>query len=229
MFYKLLSDKKGFSLIEILVALTLGASLYGLYQSSSNTTREALDKTMSDIERAIRFSVDEAALRNRMVRLHFLLDKEPQEFAVEYGPDDNFVIPANKTGSFSSLSEKEQEEAKKSADEINKKFNRVNEFSEGNQVVDDMVKILGVGTSIRKEIATEFHSSIYVYPTGEKDGAIIILGTDDELAVITMDPFTQDFKRVYQKLELESVTQDEIENEKQEKAIEIYQDWLKSL
>ena len=229
MFLKLLSNNRAFSLLEILVALTLGASLYGLYQSSSNSTREALDMTMNDIERAVRFSVDEAALRNRMVRIHFLLDKEPQEYAVEYGPDDNFVIPASKSGSFSSLSEKEQEQAKKSMDTVNKKFNRVNEFSEGNRVIDDFVKVLGIGTSISTDITTEFHSSIYVYPTGEKDGAIIILGTDDEIAVITMDHFTQDFKRVYQTLNIDAETQDEFETQKQEMAIEIYKDWLKSL
>jgi hypothetical protein len=229
MFLKLLSNNRAFSLLEILVALTLGASLYGLYQSSSNTSREALDTTMNDIERAVRFSVDEAALRNRMVRIHFLFDKEPQEYAVEYGPDDNFVVPAAKSGSFSSLSEKEQKQAKKSIDTINKKFNRVNEFSEGNRGIDDMVKLLGVGTSISKDITTEFHSSVYVYPTGEKDGAIIILATDDEIGVLTMDPFTQDFKRVYQTLNIDADTQDEFETQKQEMAIEIYKDWLKSL
>lgn len=229
MFFKLLSNNRAFSLLEILVALTLGASLYGLYQGSSNTTREALDKTMNDIERAVRFSVDEAALRNRIVRIHFIFDKEPQEYAVEYGPDDNFVVPSSKFGLSESLSEKEAEELKKSIDTINKKFNRVNEFSESNYPVDDMVKILGVGTSISKEISTEFDSSIYVYPTGEKDGAIIILGTDDEISVITMDPFTQDFKRVYQTLEIDADTQDELETKKQEMAIEIYNDWLKSL
>ena len=65
----MLKDSRGFSLLEILVALAIGASLYGLYQAGTQSGRKNLDELATSLERAVRYSVDEAALRNSIVRI----------------------------------------------------------------------------------------------------------------------------------------------------------------
>ena len=47
---------------------------------------------MDKLERAVRFGVDEAILRNRIVRVHLLLDAYPQQYALEYAPDEKFIL-----------------------------------------------------------------------------------------------------------------------------------------
>jgi len=92
-----------------------------------------MEEAISNIERAIRFSVGESALRNVITRVQFDLDKDPQELSVEYGPDDSFVLPPSEERIMGVETEgtKESEEFEKRAKKINQSFNKVSEFSEG--------------------------------------------------------------------------------------------------
>ncbi|RPJ66206.1 MAG: prepilin-type N-terminal cleavage/methylation domain-containing protein, partial [Alphaproteobacteria bacterium] len=92
-FSTLLKNNQGFTLIEILVALVLMALVLGITISSPFSSRDDLDKDVNSIERAIRYMSDEAALKNAVIRFHLLLDTDPQEYAVEYGPSDSFILP----------------------------------------------------------------------------------------------------------------------------------------
>ncbi|MFZ8932996.1 MAG: pilus assembly FimT family protein [Bacteriovoracaceae bacterium] len=215
----------GFSLLEILVALTLGAMLYGLFATSANDSRDHLDQVINNFKRAIRFSIDEAVLRNTVIRLHFELEKEPQSWAVEFGPDSQFVLPNKKIESRAKLGELAKEEQENEFRELNKKFNPVSEFNDGLREISPLVRILGVGSSLSDELILEFEHSLYVYPTGEKDNGIIILATDEEVASLKIDPFTLELETQYRPLKIEGKTIEQIEAQKFEIAKDMFESW----
>ncbi len=220
-----LKEQKGFTLVEILVALLLVTIVLGLVSSNPFSSRRNLDDALNYAERAIRFSSDESAMRNSVVRLHFNLEKDPQSYSVEYGPEGGFILKIPKAA-LSELSTSDAKKEKKRQSDVNRSFTKVKEFQESDKEMPMGVRILGVATSIQEAFLSENEASIYIYPTGEKDNAIIILSTDDEVVALTMEPFTQEFKRKY--VSLGGETGDELEDKLQEVAKELYQEWLKN-
>lgn len=168
----------------------------------------------------MRSSVDEAALRNVITRVSFKLDGEVQEFAVEYGPDADFVIPTAlvKIETVESLAE--QEARLKAEGEVDKKFNRVKELADEPFKVEGVIKVLGVGTKVTGTFVAEGNPSVYVYPTGERDASFIALASDQEIVVLTSEAFTDMIEINYYPLEDSSLAQ------KLEKATELFKEWL---
>jgi prepilin-type N-terminal cleavage/methylation domain-containing protein len=203
-------NKKGFSLIEILVALTLGAGLYGLYQQSGNDNRKKLEESINNLERAIRFSLDEATLRNTIG--HFVLP--PQEAIVS---------------NLSSSENDEKEKAKKVKSALDRKFSKVSDYSDRTLTIQWPIKLIGVGTTHSKVFITDSEASIYVFQTGEKDSGIIILGSEEELAVLALDPFTLDFKKSFHKMNISAPTIEEFEEKRIEMATQLFKEWDSSL
>lgn len=218
-----INNDKGFSLLEILVALFLVTFVLSTITTTNFTARQSLDEDVNSIERAIRFSVDEATIRNRMIRIHFNMEKVPVEYSVEYGPSDSFVIPKNDYENQVSLSLSDQEKKAEQTKKINKKFNKITEFESGNRELSDRVKLIGVATTLEKNLTSDFHASIYMYPTSEKDGAIMIFGTDEEVVALTIDPFTNEFNREYVRLDLSN--NKEISEAQREIATELFNKW----
>jgi prepilin-type N-terminal cleavage/methylation domain-containing protein len=218
-----LNNQEGFSLIEVLVALFVVTIILSAVISTPFSSRQKLDEAISDAERSLRFSTDEATLKNSIIRLHYLLDKEPQEYAVEFGPSKSFILPT--ISKEKSKSREDQEKDAKKLKKINQMFNRVSEFQDKNKVVPDDVKIIAIGTSADEGIITDFEASVYVYPSGEKDGAIIIFGTEEEVASLSINPFTNDFERKYRKIEGSDT--EELEEVHINMAEELYKEWLK--
>lgn len=223
----MINNSRGFSLLEILVALAIGASLYGLYQAGGSSGRKNLDELALNLERSVRYSVDEAALRNAIVRIHFLFDSDPQEYAVEFGPDDSFVLPIIKGGGSEGVSLRDREKYVKQIEGLNKNFNLVQEFDEKNKQISEFISVVAVGTSLSENLITDFHASIYFYPSGEKDSAIIILGSDEEVLALTIDPFTLEMERVYRAFEMEEYNKEEILAKQKELAKELFNEWIK--
>jgi len=223
----MIKDSRGFSLIEILVALFIGAGLYGLYQGGTHSGRKNLDELATNLERAVRYSVDEAALRNAIVRIHFLFDSEPQEYAVEFGPDDSFVLPVIKGGGSEGVSLREREKYVKQIEDLNKNFNLVKEFDEKNKQIAENISVVAIGTSLSEDLITDFHASIYFYPSGEKDSAIIILGSEEEVLALEIDPFTLEMERVYRAFSIEEYNKEEILARQRELAKELFNEWIK--
>ncbi len=213
----------GFSLIEILVAMFLMVLLLMLATSTSFSNRDKLDEAINNIERAVRFGIDEAALRNVIVRLHFYHDKSPIEYALEYGPSDNFVLPISLTEEDRGT---DKEIIKQKAKKFNKNFNRISEFQDSNKKLPDDVKLLGVGSKLSGRLINEFHSSIYIFPTGEKDASILFFGTDEEMASLELEGFADDFSVNYYKLE-QDIPEDEIAEKQEELTLELFEKWIK--
>lgn len=222
---KVIKNSQGFSLIEILVAITLVAVLFGIFASFSFNSSDHLEEASNNIERAIRYSVDESALRNSIVRTRFYLDGTPQKMSVEYGPDDSFVIPLNQVEpEEESLLNKESN--KKKLKKFNLNFNRVPEFSEGPRSFNENVRLVGIGSSLTGLLFLEGQVSIYAYPTGEKDGGIIILGTTEQVVGISFRPFLLGFDYKRENID-KSISFDEIPEEQERVAKEMFESWLK--
>lgn len=225
MIKKVFNNREGFTLIEILVALFVLTLIFTFVTGGGFTLRQKLDESLEDIERAIRFSEDEAALRNTITRVHFFLDEAPQQYAVEYGPDDKFIIPAAPEAITKTASQADEEEERKKIESINKKFSKVQEFQEKNKALNDVVRIVGVGSSLDPEFITDFHASLYIYPTGEKDAGFIAIATDEEVVGLSIEPFSRNFKREYQTIEMNET--DELVEVQLSIAQEMFTRWLK--
>ncbi len=216
-------NHQGFTLIEILVALVLITLVLSLAISNPFSSRDDLDKESSGIERALRFMGDEAILRNTVLRIHFLLNKEPQEYAVEYGPSDNFILPSEPKAN-STVESKEEEEAKKKVlKSLNLKFNRVSEYSERNAEISTNIKVLGVANTQSETLQTEGEVSLYSFPSGERDAALIIIGSDEEIVTLKTNSFSPKIERHIQKIELGNSK--ELNDKKQNLAKEIFEKW----
>ncbi|MDO9183239.1 MAG: prepilin-type N-terminal cleavage/methylation domain-containing protein [Bacteriovorax sp.] len=224
-FFILLNNKQGFTLIEILVALFLIVLVMSLSLSTSFSSRADLDQEVSSIERAIRFMSDEAALKNAVVRLHFILDKDPQEYAVEYGPSDTFILPPKPEYETKVETKEEEEKKKKTMKDINLKFNKIAEFQDKNSELPDHIKIIGVATPQSQKLQTKGEVSIYTYPTGEKDEALVILGSEEDIISIKVNPFSM--KIEHQVYTLGKNLEKDVVEKQQAKAREIFEKWQK--
>ncbi len=222
----LLKECRGFSLIEILIALLLASMLLTMVVSKPVTDRQFLERTIDKVERSIRFAVDEAALRNVITRVHLKMQEEPQEIVVEFGPSDNFVLPPRgEESTVQSLAEEEEEQ--KQIEELNSKFQKVNELQDDKIEVDYSVRILGMALPGQKELSSLQSAAVYVYPSGEKDSAIIIFATSEEVVSLEVGPFGPIFERQYKLIEGEYDSQEELEERQFEIAKELFETWAK--
>lgn len=224
-FREQLKNQQGFTIVEILVALFLVAMVVGLGLSDNFSSNSALDEEVTNMQRAINFMSDEAALRNTVIRLHLYLDKDPQEYAVEYGPGDTFILPPAQDFETSVKSPEEEEAEKKKTKDINMKFNKIQEFQESNTEIDDDVRIIGYGNATSKRLVDSGEVSLYAYSTGEKDDAIIIMATSDQAVAIKIDPFNPGTEKKSYKIE--NASNRDLLVVQKEKAKEIFEEWLK--
>jgi prepilin-type N-terminal cleavage/methylation domain-containing protein len=229
-FSKSLKNNQGFTLIEILVALVLIAFVLGISVSGSFSSRNDLDKDVNSIERAIRFMSDEAALKNAVIRLHLMLDKDPQEYAVEYGPSDSFILPPRPEFETKVESKEEEEKRKKEQKNLNMKFSKVSEFQDQNTELSSDIKIIGVATPHSEKLQTSGEVSLYAFPTGEKDEALVIISSDEDIISIKVNPFSAKIDRESQPLGKgtgnESVK--DLGELQRKRAQEIFEKWQKA-
>jgi prepilin-type N-terminal cleavage/methylation domain-containing protein len=223
----IIKSQKGFTLIEVLIAMFLVVMVFTVASTANFTSRQTLEETLTNFERAVRFAVDETALRNVIIRIHFKLDSNPQEYAIEYGPDDSFVLPTPKFSDLESLSLRDKEVLDKATANLNRNFNKLKDYSEASVKISDDIRIVGVGNSQLDKLQDEYQFSIYIYPTGEKDGATLVLGSDEEIVSISINPFTSEFKRVYKSLP-QDIEEAELFDTQYDLAQEIFQEWKKN-
>jgi prepilin-type N-terminal cleavage/methylation domain-containing protein len=219
----LLNNHHGFTLIEIMVALLLAALVFVAIPSGDSADQHRkLQTAVDDIDRSLRFAANEAVLRNTVVRLRFELDKNPIEYVVEYGPAGNLPLPEMTVKANPSLEEAKQETEKTSA--LDKQFNKVAEFDEVRREIHPDVTILGVATEASNKIIKDKPASIYFYPTGEKDAALVFFSTIEEVAWLEASPFMADTTATFEPIK-GSVAK--IEDILQTKMDEVYKAWVK--
>lgn len=220
----ILSNQSGFSLLEIIVALVLIVVIVTLIPfGGADGEHDKLKETMTKIQRASRFSVNESILRNVIVRIKFNLDVTPTEYTIEYGKKSDLVLP--ETQDLSNLSIKEREAADEGSKKFDNQFNPVTEFSDEAKTIPDVISFYGLGTTYYSSLISEGSPSLYFYPTGERDSAIIFLYTPVEIAALEISPFEDTMRESYYKFspaELEN-----FEYSLESKAREIFEAWLR--
>ena len=212
-------------MIEIMVALLLVTMITVAMLSAGGNSDTRMEEAMGIVGRALRFARSEATLRNSVIRLHFTLENlsedDPPTLALEYGPNDHFIIPPIATANFEDFSESEREDAEEDLEQFNSKFKKVIEFQEKPYKFDNGIRIVGVGTSLTERMVTLGFADIYVYPTGERDGALIVFANDDSLGVVKVEPFTAKVST-----EIVALKGEEDEEEIVKIVTEIFEDWL---
>ena len=219
----ILKQQQGFSLIEILVALILASLVFLAVPTGDDTQKHRdLQSAVSDMERSMRFASNEAVLRNTVVRLRISMDKEPVEYNVEYGPPGNLPLPDMPEKPNNSLAEDKAEQTKIA--NLNKQFTKVEEFEDIRHELSEDVSVIGIATSFQKKILIENDGSIYFYPSGEKDAALVFLSTDEEIAYLEVQPFLSETRSVFETLKTESVAKKE--DILQTRMDEVYKEWI---
>ena len=187
---KPLLNHQGFTLIEILVALLLISIMFTLIPSSDNSRRhQDLQRAVDDLDRAARFASNEAVLRNSIVRLRVDLEKQPAEYYIEYGPKGDMVIPLDVPETNLSLDEIKKK--KELQGKLDSQFHKVEEFADVSREFSLEVQFLGMATAWSKKLQKTGQAQAYFYPTGERDGALFFLATQDEMGVLEIRPFQE--------------------------------------
>lgn len=217
-------SEKGFTLIEVLVALILATLIFfAIPSGDSAATHRALEESVNDLDRTIRFASNESILRNTVVRIRIMLEKNPVEYTVEYGPQGNIPLPDMPEKL--SLSLEEEEDQKKRLNTFDKQFTKVEEFEDMKKELPLEVTILGVATENQKEIQVKDAANIYFYPTGEKDAALIFFSTVEEIAFLEMEPYLPETRAIFEALKLNGPAK--IDDVIQTRMDEVFKEWLK--
>ena len=218
---KVLNDQ-GFSLIEILVALVLAALIFLAVPSNDSVQKHRdLKSAVDDLDRSVRFAGNEAVLRNTVVRLRISLDKSPVEYTVEYGPVGNLPLPDMPEKTSQSLAEAKVEEERRNA--LDRQFTKVEEFEDIKHKISEDVTILGMASTSQKKLMKEGEATLYFYPTGEKDGGLIIFSTIEEIAYLEIAPFLSETNSVFEPLKTSGVAK--LEDILQTRMDEVYKEW----
>ncbi len=218
--------QSGFTIVEILVAVFLISFAMFIVTGPANNSSKLVQSTLDEFDRAIRFAKDEAVLRNSIIRLKIELDKQPNEYILEYANDTNAkMINYDKFGDEKKLSfrklEKRDEEIKK----FSRGFTKISEFSKGARTFDKKIKILGVTTSIRTSLLIDGEASLFFYPSGEQDSGLIIISSGEEIASMEIEPFSDNINFSYHLLE--DIEEEEVAQAEETLRDEIYFKWLK--
>lgn len=216
-------NQQGFTLIEILVALVLVGLIIGVAISDPFSQRKNLEEDLTQIERGLSYMNDEAALKNTVVRFRVLINKEPPEWAIEYGPSENFILPSQTEMGQATESSEEEAERKKKEEETNRNFSRISDFNESNNELKNNVRFVGIASRLTGKLQTSGEASIYAFPGGDRDEAIIMLATEEEIATLEVEAFSSKIVRNF--YSLKERKEEEFEEKIKGLTQELYQKW----
>ena len=215
----------GFTLLEILIALGLMSLVFSFALNYNFSERQLLESESKKVERAVRYCSDEASLRNKIIRMKFSLESSPQKFSIQFGPDDNFVLPAKKYPEKENLTETQIAEIEEDLKNLDRKFIPITDIDEQNLEFDESIRVLGIGVIEDKKIIYDFYPSIHFYPSGEKDGVIIFLSSDSEVLAVVIRPFSNEIETIYREIVYNEG--DEIEEAQYATMISIFEEYYK--
>jgi len=222
---QILKGQQGFTLIEVLMAIFLIFVVVSIVPlTTGGDERSYLEDSVTKIERAIRFATNESILRNKIVRIKFILEELPITYTIEYGQSANLVLPEAQDLERLSLSERKA--ALKKSKKIDSQFIPVEEFEADNEPLPEVVSIYALGTTYYPDLMKDGTLYIYFYPTGEKDSSILFLNTSQEMVYLKILPFEDRNSKkfiVFDEFQLE-----DIEKTLERKSKELFDQWLKN-
>jgi len=155
------SYNRGFTLLEVLIALTLVALFSALAVPTLNSVfRTGAESFAVQTASLLREARDRALLTKSVVRVHFDLDK--QEYWVEEGPD-SVLIPAERKNDRRTEEEKQNDSP----------FRLLREITPKKRTMPYGVKVRQVIVPRQRNPIQEGSADIYFFPNGTGDGAII--------------------------------------------------------
>ena len=214
----------GFSLLEILIAMTLMGLTLSLVFRDGVSQRDKLERALEYLQRAVRFAQAETVFRGSLVRLNFSLGSEAK-YTVEFGPSGRFVIPLDLYQDKASLTLSEQEEQKKRQDQLNLDFRPVPNFARREQDFVPPITLIGVATDKLKQLQTTGDVAIYFTPQGENDAAIILVANEKEIGVLKIEAFNPDQTIEYVPLAENETEPQDWQMVVERKAEEIFKKW----
>ncbi|MBP9674236.1 MAG: prepilin-type N-terminal cleavage/methylation domain-containing protein [Bacteriovoracaceae bacterium] len=213
--------QQGFTLFEIIVTLLLlSFILSAIPWRKENREHQRILSSLDILRRGVRVATNESVLRNTLVRLHFQLSKEPSSFVIEYATAPNHIIRPQTTSAEGSLAEKQQKE--KILEKFNQNFSKIPDYEKFETVFHSDVKILGISTEVENRLVSTEDISLYFYPTGEKDSALILFATTHELVSFEVLPYSD---KMQHKLFPMGTNLDEIGANHKELAEDLYKKW----
>lgn len=208
-------SQKGFSLFEVLAVIMLIGimSTMGYKMISGQTGKDQLDEFRDNLSRTINFASSEATIRNRVIRLIIHLDKTPQSYSLEMASTTQLLLPEkNDDSSFEHHLDNEEE--KKEKDKFNQNFLPHPDGKEKEFSID--TQIIGVGHLENKNLQLMGDFSTFFYPSGEKDPAVFIVASKNEVMGISYDTFRDRILTKYFPLETQDI---------KDFAEKIFKDW----
>ncbi len=205
----------GFSLFEVLAVIVLIGilSTMGYRMISGQTGKDKLDEFKDDLSRTISFASSEAIIRNRVIRLIIHMDKTPQSYSLEMASTTQLLLPEKSDGS-EFKREEDDEETKAAKIKFNQNFLPHPEGEAKDFSID--VLIVGVGHLENKDLQLAGDFSTFFYPSGEKDPAVIIVATKDEVMGLSYDTFRDRMQTKYFPIETQDL---------KDFAEKIFKDW----
>tara|TARA_B100000925_G_scaffold291760_1_gene281245 strand:- start:10979 stop:11707 length:729 start_codon:yes stop_codon:yes gene_type:complete len=210
---------KGFSLIEILVALALAVMIFTIIGSFNFTSKQESEELIEDLMTSIESATDEAALRNTNVRFYFELTdpendlEDPEEIedqvqtiSFEYALDSGELLEKKERLNKSELTQTQLEEFIKEQKSQKSNYGKIRSLKEGKIDIKYPVRILGIGYPNENKFITTLTSSIYFYPDGDKDPSIIFITEGEQIHYLVIPPFGLKIK--YDSVYIESINSD---------------------
>ena len=205
----MIKSKKGFSLLEILVAMALVALIFSMAANFSFTRTQASQELVDDLTIAIESATDEAVLKNSMVRVRFKLsDYESNEDSLEeieveditqkiffeYLLDSKNLLESRERINRADLTQTQMEEYIQEQKKNESSFGRLSDLKNGKIEIEYPLRILGIGYPQESKFITTLSSSIYFYPNGDKNPGTIFIFDQERIHYLVIPPFGLNIK-----------------------------------
>lgn len=192
-----LRNNSGLSLFEILIALALVVIVFTLVAPNFGSERSELEKVVNGMRRAIVYGETEATLRNTITRISIDMSKDPQTVKLQYNTKKDLVLVQEVQQDLDKLGLSEREKAQKNLESFHKNFATISGFDILKEI-SIPVQMIGLASAHINGMQTDGPANFYIYPSGEKDDALFIFTTNDEVVGLTVDPFSGEVSEEYQ-------------------------------
>ena len=172
-------SKPGFSIVEVLIALALIASITAMLAGFLGTNPVNLMREEAfQLTRVIRYCYFQAATQSQYYRIVFNLDDN--SYHVEFSPDPYYVVrEGDETEDLRKENKEEEEGEEGSALEKSPFQESEDDFLKIFQLPEE-IKFSGIYVSHQKASLTEGEVFLYFFPAGNSEFSVIHLGEKEE-------------------------------------------------
>ena len=118
----------------------------------------------------------------------------PQKVIFEYSITSDFITEKEEKINLSELTQTELEIYLEKRNSMKQSFASLKDLQGGEIVIEEPLRIIGVGYPQENKFINTLTTSIYFYPNGDKDSAIIFIASDEEIHYLVIPPFGLNIK-----------------------------------